>query len=133
MMGPQWTLARLPLTAITAGAILVAVPQRPALPQGAVQLVVVDVTAVAAGFRASKLIGSTVNNDKNDKIGSIDDLVVGRDKVLFAILQVGGFLGLGGHLVAVPYSSLVLGDGTVQLPGASKDALKALPEFKYKP
>ena len=60
---------------------------------------------------------------------------LGRDKerVLFAILQVGGFLGLGGHLVAVPFQSLVLDETgrKITLPNASKDELKKLPEFNY--
>jgi sporulation protein YlmC with PRC-barrel domain len=100
----------------------------------AVQLVVVDVKALAKGYRASKLTGSSVTNDKGERIGTVDDLVVGADepRVLFAILQVGGFLGLGGHLVAVPYQSLHLdGAGKITLPGASKEALKQLPEFVY--
>jgi sporulation protein YlmC with PRC-barrel domain len=98
-----------------------------------VELVVVDVTAVAKGYRASKLMGSSVVNDQNERIGTIDDLVVDQERVLFAILQVGGFLGLGGRLVAVPYEALVMDPpgGKVQLPGATKDQLKKLPEFKY--
>jgi hypothetical protein len=94
------------------------------------ELVVVDVAAVAKGYRASKLTGSDVVNDHDERIGTIDDLIIGRDRVLFAVLQVGGFLGLGGHLVAVPYQALVLDDKIV-LPGASRDELKKLPEFKY--
>jgi sporulation protein YlmC with PRC-barrel domain len=105
----------------------------PALSQ-AVTLVVVDVKEVATGYRASKLAGSTVTNDKNEKIGTIDDIIIGRDKVLFAILEVGGFLGLGAHLVAVPYQSLQVDDTgkKIVLPGASKDELTKLPEFKYR-
>jgi hypothetical protein len=49
------------------------------------------------------------------------------------VLQVGGFLGLGDHLVAIPYQSLVLDEpgGKIVLAGASGDELKKLPEFKY--
>jgi hypothetical protein len=49
-------------------------------------------------------------------------------------LQVGGFLGLGGHLVAVPYDNLKFDDEsrTIELPGATKDSLKNLNEFKYR-
>ena len=99
----------------------------------AVQLVKVDVATVAKGYRASKLIGTGVVNDKNESIGSLDDLVVDNKQVLFAVLQVGGFLGIGKHLVAVPYDSLQISeDGKkVALPGASKDELKKLSEFKY--
>jgi hypothetical protein len=99
-----------------------------------VKLVTVDVNVVAQGYRVSRLTGSSVTNEKNEKIGSIDDFIVGLNRTLFAVLQVGGFLGLGAHLVAVPYESLVIDDEgrTIQLPGASKDELKKLPELKYR-
>jgi hypothetical protein len=47
------------------------------------------------------------------------------------VLSVGGFLGLGTKYVVVPFGSLHIQDKKVVLPGATKDALKALPEFKY--
>ena len=102
-------------------------------PSQSVELLVVDVHSVAEGYRASKLIGSSVVNDQNEKIGTIEDIIIGRDKVLYAVLQVGGFLHIGGRMVAVPFQSLVLDDnGTkVKLPGATQEALKKLPEFKY--
>lgn len=99
----------------------------------AVKLVAVDVMAVGEGYRMSKLMGKNVQNDKDEKIGTLDDFVITK-KSLFAILQVGGFLGVGGHLIAVPYDSLTISpDGTkITLAGASKDAVKGLPEFKFK-
>jgi sporulation protein YlmC with PRC-barrel domain len=113
-------------------AMLVSSLPLPALSQG-VQLVVVDVHAVAEGYRASKLIGSSVVNDQNEKIGTIEDIIIGKDKVLFAVLQVGGFLHIGGHMVAVPFQSLVLDEtgSKIKLPGATQEALKNLSEFKY--
>ncbi|MDB5409814.1 MAG: hypothetical protein JWL84_4726 [Rhodospirillales bacterium] len=121
------------LTAAFGGGLVLAAGPQPVLSQAAVTLVRVDVKAVAAGYRASKLTGQTVINDKNEKIGTLDDLIVGKDKVLFAVLQVGGFLGLGGHLVALPYEELQIDDAgkKITLPGASKDELKKLPEFTY--
>ena len=113
---------------------LVALPlPLPGHAQGA-DLVVVDVVAVAKGYRASRLIGSSVSNDKNERIGTIDDLVVGEDtpQVLYAVLQVGGFLGLGGHLVAVSYRSLLIDNsGKITLAGASREHLRQLPVFNY--
>jgi sporulation protein YlmC with PRC-barrel domain len=107
----------------------------PALPQAGVSLVKVDLSVVAQGYRMSKLIGSSVINDKNEKIGTVDDLIADKDKkqLNFAVLQVGGFLGVGGHLVAVPYDSLVIDDKgqKITLPGASKDELKKLSQFNY--
>ena len=96
-------------------------------------VVVVDVVAVAQGLRSGDLKGKPVLNEKNERIGTIDDLIIGKDRVLFGILQVGGFLGIGSHFVAVPYQSLKIDEAPTKivLPGASKEALKNLPEFKY--
>jgi hypothetical protein len=100
------------------------------------ELVIIDVELVAEGYRMSEVIRSDVTNDRGERIGTVDDVLVGRDdRVLSAVLQVGGFLGLGGRLVAVPYNSLVLDDaeGTlkIMLPGATKEELQKLPEFRY--
>ncbi|MDX2265498.1 MAG: PRC-barrel domain-containing protein [Hyphomicrobiales bacterium] len=98
-------------------------------------VVVVDVNVkeVARGYRASKLVGADVKNSTGKSIGSIDELIVDREKVLYVILQVGGFLGLGGFLVAVPYNSLEISqDGArIVLAQGSKEDLQKLPEFKY--
>ena len=107
----------------------------PVWAQGAPQTVSierVDVHKLAAGYRSSKIVGSPVVNDANEKIGDVDDLLVEpSDKVLFAVLSVGGFLGMGERLVVVPFSSLRIAGNRVTLPGGTKDALNALPEFKY--
>jgi len=124
---PQW------LTVLVTVAIIVGA-QAPRIAAAEVALVVVDVVAVADGYRASKLRGATVINSKNEKVGELDDLIVGKDRVLFGIVQVGGFLGLGSHLIAVPYSSLQISEEgkRIVLPGASKEHVKDLPEFKYR-
>jgi hypothetical protein len=74
-----------------------------------------------------------VDKDKNERIGTIDDLIADKKEVHFAVLQVGGFLGVGGRLTAVPYDSLVIDDKgqKITLPGATKDELKKLSEFNY--
>jgi PRC-barrel domain len=97
-----------------------------------VELAKVDVQSVAAGYRASQVIGSSVVNDADETIGKIDDLLVTRDgKRPFAVLSIGGFLGMGTRLVVIPYDSLKFADKKVILPGGTKDGLKMLPEFKY--
>ena len=125
----------MPLRAVAALAVVTglsfAAAAAPALAQRPVALVVVDVKAVALGYRASQLIGQPVYNDHNQNIGKVDDLIVGRDKVLFAIVGVGGFLGMGQHLVATPYTTLRMSPNRIVLPGATKDALLKLPEFHY--
>ena len=97
-----------------------------------VELVRVDVQKLAAGYRSSKVVGSSVVNDANETIGKIDDLLVSRDgKQPYAVLSIGGFLGMGTRLVVVPYEMLRFGDKRVTLPGGTKEGLKMLPEFKY--
>ena len=92
----------------------------------------INVQKLAAGYRASKVIGSSVTNDANETIGKIDDLLVSSDgKDPYAVLSIGGFLGVGSHLVAVPYDSLKFVDKKFVLPGGTKEGLKMLPEFKY--
>jgi hypothetical protein len=97
-----------------------------------VELAKVNVQRLAAGCRASKVIGNSVVNDANETIGKIDDIPVSSDgKEPFAVLSIGGFLGMGSHLVAVPYDSLKFVDKKFELPGGTKEGLKMLPEFKY--
>ena len=98
-----------------------------------VEITKVDVQSVAAGYRASKVIGSSVLNDANETIGKIDDLLVTRDgKEPYAVLSIGGFLGMGTHMVVVRYDSLKFApDNKIVLPGGSKDGLKMLPAFQY--
>ena len=93
----------------------------------------IDPATLSNGFRASKIVGAAVVNAANEKIGTVDDLLVaGTDRVPYAVLSVGGFLGLGDHLVAVAYESLrFTADNKIMLNGATKDELKAMPEFKY--
>ena len=97
---------------------------------------IVDITAtaiLATGYRATKLIGSDIYNEVGDNIGTIDDFIIGSDNsVSFAVISVGGFLGMGDRLVAVPASLFTSNDkGQVVFPNGKKDDLKALPEFRY--
>ena len=97
-----------------------------------VEITKVDVQKVAAGYRASKVVGSSVVNDANQTIGKIDDLLVTRDgKEPYAVLSVGGFLGMGTRLVVIRYDSLKFADNKIVLPGGTKDGLKILPAFQY--
>jgi hypothetical protein len=120
------------LVMLTAGAVVV-IP-RTALSQ-VVQLVEVDVKVLGQGFRAGQLMGQNVYNGKNENIGKIDDIVIDKNRVLFAVLQVGGFLGIGGRLIAVtPESLTVEQDGSkpkIKLLGGSREALEKSKEFKY--
>ncbi|APG09244.1 sporulation protein YlmC with PRC-barrel domain [Bradyrhizobium elkanii] len=65
-------------------------------------------TTTASGeWRASKMSGLKIYNDANENIGSINDLLMDKSgNIKIAVIGVGGFLGVGEHLVAVPYEKL---------------------------
>ena len=92
-----------------------------------------ELKMVAVGWSAKKkILGKSVYNDKNEKIGVIDDLIITPDKsVSYAIIGAGGFLGMGKHDVAIPVGQLKEDKGRIVLAGATKDALKAVPKFQY--
>jgi sporulation protein YlmC with PRC-barrel domain len=123
------------ITLLASAAVLAASLSGPAFSQGAPQTVTlmrVDPQSLATGYRTSKVVGATVVNEANETVGTIDDLIVTpTEKVPFAVLSVGGFLGMGTKYVVVPYSALKVGDKRMVLPGATKESLKSLPEFKY--
>jgi len=123
------------VTLLAGVAVLAVAISGPVFAQGAPQtlsLMKVDPATLATGYRTSKVVGSTVYNEANVAVGTIDDLIVTpSETVPFAVLSVGGFLGMDSKYVVVPFSSLVVNDKKMVLPGATKDSLKSLPEFKY--
>jgi sporulation protein YlmC with PRC-barrel domain len=71
-------------------------------------------------WRASKLIGVKVYNESNEKIGDINDVILDKSgKAANVILGVGGFLGMGEHLVAVSFDTLKWVDEPVSSSSAS--------------
>ena len=94
---------------------------------------VTELQAVVKGWSVKRtVLGQPVYNDKNEKVGSVDDIIITPDKaVSYAIIGTGGFLGLAKHDVAIPVSQFKLVDKKLVLPGATKEALKAIPEFQY--
>ncbi len=87
------------------------------------------------GYRASKVVGAAVYNGQNQQIGTIDDLILDHDnKAALAVISVGGFLGVGGKMVALPYGKIMRADdGKIILQDGSKDSLARLPSFAYAP
>ena len=64
-------------------------------------------SSLQGDWRASKLVGLKVYNDKNENVGSINDLIMDKSgNIKAAVLGVGGFLGMGAHLVAVPLDKI---------------------------
>ena len=93
-------------------------------------------THQAGEMRASKLIGTNVTNAANESVGEINDIVLGKDgKVAAVIIGVGGFLGIGEHDVAISYSGLKYAKDSsnrdVITVNATKDQLKAAPAWKW--
>jgi sporulation protein YlmC with PRC-barrel domain len=87
-------------------------------------------------WRSSKLVGLTVYNKANEKIGDVNDLILGPDgKISSAVIGVGGFLGMGEKLVAVAFSDMQLNrdaNGTMRITvNSTKEALENAPDFKY--
>jgi sporulation protein YlmC with PRC-barrel domain len=131
-----------------------------------------DTASFHGTWRTSKLAGLNVYNDSNEKVGSINDLLTDKSGDIKAVvIGVGGFLGVGEHLVAVPMDKVKFVDepiatASMSAPAtggarpssttttgaatttpaaakknpwypdhavfsATKDQLKAMPEFKY--
>lgn len=125
-----------------------------------------DSSTLQGDWRTSKVVGLNVYNDNNESIGSIDDLLTDKSgNIKVAVISVGGFLGVGSHLVAVPFDKIkfvnepVAHSGTASTKpatttgaantapattsktnrwypdhamfNATKDQLKAMPEFKF--
>src|SRR6202165_6359209 len=71
-------------------------------------------------WRASKLIGLSVYNDNNESLGSINDLLTDKSgNIKAVVIGVGGFLGVGEHLVAVPLDKIKFVNEPVVYAGAA--------------
>ena len=71
-------------------------------------------------WRASKLVGLSVYNDGNESLGSINDLLADKSgNIKAVVIGVGGFLGVGEHLVAIPFDKIKFVDQPVASTGAS--------------
>jgi sporulation protein YlmC with PRC-barrel domain len=94
---------------------------------------VAELQEVVNGWSVKRtVLGQPVYNDNNERVGSVDDIIITPEKaVSYAIIGTGGFLGLAKHDVAIPVSQFKLVDNKLVLPGATKEALKAIPEFQY--
>lgn len=77
------------------------------------------------------LIGESVYNENNEKVGDVTDLTISSDGTVTAyIVGAGGFLGVGEHNVAIPFDRMTKGDDKLLLAGYTKDQLKELPAYK---
>ncbi|WP_431303030.1 PRC-barrel domain-containing protein [Sediminicoccus sp. BL-A-41-H5] len=82
--------------------------------------------------RMSQIIGSRIYNDRDQNVGEVDDILLTPNGPV-AIVQVGGFLGIGGRLVQMPLSEVRWNAERerLMLPGATKEMLETRPAFEY--
>ncbi|WP_345815198.1 PRC-barrel domain-containing protein [Paraburkholderia sp. PREW-6R] len=94
---------------------------------------VAESAAIVAGWSVRKsIMDKPVFNEKDERVGVIHDIIVAPDRsVSFAIVAANQFLGVAHHDVAIPIEQLDFVNGKLVLAGATKDAIKALPEFQY--
>src|ERR1700720_4234777 len=79
-----------------------------------------DSSSYQGTWRASKLLGLSVYNDNNESLGSINDLLTDKSgNIKAVVIGVGGFLGVGEHLVAIPFDKIKFVDQPVAYTGAS--------------
>lgn len=114
-------------------------PAGPIAGRSALGVTIVEMDAVVVGWSMERdVLDKAVVNEKKERIGKIEDVILSPSKdakaphASFAVIGVGGFLGMGTKDVVIPMEQIKLQDGRLTLVGATKDALKGLPEFKYK-
>jgi len=94
-------------------------------------VVVTQDTAVGWSVKKS-LLGKTVYNEKDEKVGVITDLLIGPDSTIsHVVVAAGGFVGKGRHDVAIETGSLEVRNGKFYVEGATRENVKATPSFEY--
>ena len=92
-----------------------------------------NIKTLARGWSAKKrILDKPVYNEEDERVGEVNDIIIAPDKsIAYAIIGVGGFLGIGKHQVAVPFNRFKGVDDKIVLLGATKDMLHAIPPFDY--
>ena len=84
-------------------------------------------------MRASKLIGAGVYDSGDQKVGTIDELVLNPDgKVADVVISLGGSFGVGEKHIAVAMADLKHGKDNHLVLSATKDALKQMANYDLK-
>ncbi|MCA1454327.1 PRC-barrel domain-containing protein [Bradyrhizobium sp. BRP22] len=125
-------LAKYTITGLAASALLasVAFAQTPSTATGDRPSTAETTTTTApssfkGNWRASKMSGLNVYNDSNESIGSINDMLMDKSgNIKAVVIGVGGFLGVGEHLVAVPFEKVKFVNEPVAYTGASNTGAK---------
>jgi sporulation protein YlmC with PRC-barrel domain len=81
-----------------------------------------DTSSFKGDWRASKIAGLSVYNEKNESVGSINDLLMDKSgNIKAVVIGVGGFLGVGEHLVAVAFDKVKFTDEPIVYASAAND------------
>ena len=92
----------------------------------------IDETALTGSARATKVIGAKVYAG-DTTVGQIEDVLVDLDRrTVTALVSVGGFLGVGEKLVAVPVNQVKVGKEARFTTDLSRDQLTRAPAFDAK-
>ncbi|HEY3796390.1 MAG TPA: PRC-barrel domain-containing protein [Bradyrhizobium sp.] len=87
---------------------------------GAAPAATSDSSSFQGDWRTSKVVGLNVYNDNNESIGSINELLTDKSgNIKAVVISVGGFLGVGSQLVAVPFDKIKFVDEPVAYTGAA--------------
>jgi hypothetical protein len=84
--------------------------------------------------QALAILGHTVADPEGKEVGRLVDVLVGDDgEPEAAVIDFGGFLGVGSRKIAVTWSALHFAPANVKQPitlDLSQDQIKAAPEYK---
>lgn len=88
---------------------------------------------VAMGWSVKQsLLGKSVYNQNNERVGAINDLIIGPEGTIsHVIVAAGGFVGEPRHDVAIEAASLETRSGRFYVDGATRENIKAVPKFEY--
>jgi hypothetical protein len=90
--------------------------------------------APAETRRLGSVLGIEVRTSREQNVGRIVDLLASRSgQVEAAVIEFGGFLGMGSRKIAIEWSALRLenqGKQTVAILDMTRDQLRAAPEYK---
>jgi sporulation protein YlmC with PRC-barrel domain len=91
------------------------------------------IKTLAQGWSAKKQrLDKPVYNEGDERVGEVNDIIIAPDKSsAYAIIGVGGFLGIGEYQVAVPFNRFTSVDDKIVLPGATKETMNTIPSFDY--
>jgi sporulation protein YlmC with PRC-barrel domain len=83
-------------------------------------------------MRASKMVGTPIYNDHNEKIGQVDDVLLpSNGGEVSLVLSVGSFTG-GSKMVKIPLSHVTMtGQHPMMTGDGSKTAMMAMPSYSY--